>query len=532
MAPANDRRKFPQLTQQEVSELKGSGMNEEMIGSLQEMTQWFDQVIDTWSPDEQNKFWGEFDELNDTLNKMSPDEREKYTQEMLTKAFSDLGVQEQQPAQPVIPEPIVTPKVEPKKVAPKVEETEQDKAFKMLTALSNSIQNFLNKVQASPDFAIKVEGWARKNEIPQWTPSLKWETLKTDLEQFDALIQQIKLRNTKTGEYRFLNELIKNKALIDNLTRTQAILAQYEPQIDIASFGIVSLTKNSKLGIQKVVNALSEALYTLNVRPALLKVIEQFEPEAKKIREQQAALEKQAAQQFAVRPQQNRPTVISGYPDEGYPLGTVPQYPSMQQRSSGDNSSNQAGQFKGPQASEKSETKKPDAAAAGAKKSDKKKKELVLDKAAEELYKNLSGAVQDIVRMIETSKLRNLPEYFKKPDSKLDTNLATSVIPNLNEKLTTASYYAKALKRKITRLDAEQRSHFNKETRELKAEYLDLFRSVITSVQSAANNPTLNADKRFAYFGKGAESEATKNLNASVYLDEVSQRLQELINEL
>ena len=149
------------------------------------------------------------------------------------------------------------------------------------------------------------------------------------------------------------------------------------------------------------------------------------------------------------------------------------------------------------------------------------------------MYKNLSGSVQDVIRTIETSKLRSLSEYLTKPGTKLDVNLANSILPALNDKLTNASYYAKALKRKLNRLAGDQKAYFMREMHGLKEEYSELLRSVITATASASNNPSISGDKQFAYFGKGsASSEDAKKVNASVYLDEISQRIQELINEL
>ena len=246
--------------------------------------------------DQRETFWQEVaretERLEQETANMSPEEKEKYLLDMITA----------EPQQPEArPEPEIArpeaPVERPTVKQPSVVEVDKAKeAIDMLNALIKSIEDFLNKAAAFPDFDGKVEHWIKQKRITDWPKDSTWGQFNFELSSFVHRLQLLKDKDACIG-YKHLQALLEQESLMNNLKQLHARLAQNVPAIDVSVFALTKMTDVTKDAIIKATNALTEALYTLKLPEQLTTLLAAFEPIAKKLQEEEDKAAKRAIDQ-------------------------------------------------------------------------------------------------------------------------------------------------------------------------------------------------------------------------------------------
>jgi hypothetical protein len=125
----------------------------------------------------------------------------------------------------------------------------------------------------------------------------------------------MKDRDPISGSYKYLAELIKDESMVNNLLRLKDVLNRHEPKIDISPFGQERMSHQSRESMRAVLNALIEATTVMGMPTAFDKIIEKYEPTAKKIRETEEAAQRKAIESSRRSPYP-APAVVVGKSEE------------------------------------------------------------------------------------------------------------------------------------------------------------------------------------------------------------------------
>ena len=241
-------------------------------------------------------FWQEVAQETERLERetahMSPEEKDAYFENILREAGMDIPMEHAEPVQePTMPEvPVKT--VE--QLVPSVKETTEttDDVIKIINNIIKSIESFITKAASFADFDGKVTGWVQKGRITDWQ-GVHWSEFQHELHKFITVLQRFKEKDSKIG-FKHLDELRKNELVMQNLKQLQKKLADYEASIVITPFEIANMSEQTKNACIHVINALTDAIYRNKIVEELLKIIEKFDPTAKKIREEEEKFSKSA----------------------------------------------------------------------------------------------------------------------------------------------------------------------------------------------------------------------------------------------
>ncbi len=286
---------------------------------LAEFAQWFEDL----PPEEQEEMT---QAAVETLNTMSDEE--------LAELFGPLV---EEPAEASVPQPTEPPTVKPeekpvvtptppKKPTKPTKETKD--AIAIIDTIINSTEGFITKVHSGPELPEKINKWGKQRQLEGWKPTFSWKSVKNDIEQLNQKLHKLKDRDPKTKRYRYLDDLLKNEVLYNNLAQLRNTLAKDEPQFEVPSFAIQKMSVQSKQAVKKIINKYLEALYVLNIPSEIDKIIAEYEPTAKKLREEEEAAAKKALEE-AKKPRVVTPTRVEGVPfgEEYYPNAPGYDYP-------------------------------------------------------------------------------------------------------------------------------------------------------------------------------------------------------------
>lgn len=271
-------------------------MSEEQL-----MNQLMEEINAALPEDQRESFWEEVAHETERLEQetahMSPDEKEQYLFNLITE--------ETQPEEPRVPEVKETPVKEAPKVKPKpqipVEKAEE--IMSIISQIAKSIESFLTKAAAFPDFDGKVVRWLQKGRVTDWQAD-SWASFQHELNKFVHTLHRFKEKDPKIG-LKHLDALLKQEATIQNLKQLQKKLTDYETAIKISPFEIASMSEQTKNAAINSINALTESLYRTKIPQELQKILEEFDPTAKKLREQ----EEKATKEALARSKRFEPTV-------------------------------------------------------------------------------------------------------------------------------------------------------------------------------------------------------------------------------
>jgi hypothetical protein len=256
------------------------------------MEEEINNYVNTLSEEEQIRFHQLVEEETKKMEAMNEEELNNYVQQMLNEI--DETTKE-------LPEPAPTPsKIEPTPapvVTPEVKLDETEKALKVINNIITNTESFLRKAQRIPELPGKITQWVEKDKVSQWQVDLTWETLQGKIEDLNQKLIQLKERDPKTKKYRYIGHLLKKENTYNNLVKLRENLNASEPLVVVADFGLGPITKESRAAIQKVLSAFAEAIYVLDIPEDINKVIAEFEPRAKEIRDEEEGNRKRALEE-------------------------------------------------------------------------------------------------------------------------------------------------------------------------------------------------------------------------------------------
>ena len=170
---------------------------------------------------------------------------------------------------------------------------ELSEAATRLESLSNQIKSVIAKANSIPDIENMVKRRIEKKKISLGT-IVSWEDLQREIQLLQTLLYKLYALDPFTKNYRYLNYLLNDEALYEKLKELDKALISYDKEFVVDTyFGLVQLSDASKEALEQLLTTLGTAISENQLILNLANVIKQFDPEAKKIAEQ----EKKAIQQ-------------------------------------------------------------------------------------------------------------------------------------------------------------------------------------------------------------------------------------------
>ena len=268
---------------------------EEMLSKMME------EINAAIPEDQREAFWKEVEQETQRLEQatahMSDEEKQAYLLNQMNAAMEEAA-----PIQ--APEPVIEKKVKEEKPKPKPAQIKEAvETSEILKSIIRSINLFINKAAAFPDFDRKVESWSKQNLLSDWPAGQTWELFKNELNKLNSLLQRFQEKDPKIG-MKHIDALAKNEQAIQTLKQLEAKLAREVPIIDVSVFAITSMSKQTKNAIAHTMNALTESIYKIKLGESLQKIIEEFDPAAKKLRAEEEKAAKSALTQTQRQPSQ------------------------------------------------------------------------------------------------------------------------------------------------------------------------------------------------------------------------------------
>jgi|GEM_PF-3047158 len=446
----------------------------------------------------------------------------------MEEAFNEVAAQQQAPpAAPSAPAPRPTaptpaPEAAPAPKPAPAAKTQQQNAVALLDRLITSINNFLRKAQILVELPTKVTSWAKQGKLRNWPASLTWNTFKNQVEDFESRLNKLKDRDPKTNAYKYIDDLIKDEALFNNLTKVNEALIQAEPSIELSSFGVEKMTSKARQATRGAISTLLEATTILGIQNAIDKIFEKYEPTAKKIKEAEEISQKQALEKSRIQRTPSYPSVSSAPYRE-------PQRPSYGSR---ERDNYYAPSFEGPRKPDTSSTiQKPEAKAAGGgkegkkdegKKEEKPKREE--DKSATEFANEFNRGLYNFMDAVENDHLLNIETHMKDA-SPVDEELVESSIKKAIDGVKQAVRAAKRMKTKLTNLTDAQKKEYRQDIKSGYKEaknYVDKMINQLNAIEKSGQSALVSTSKNqlytdakyYFYFGKKNDDALQKSLDA------------------
>jgi len=515
------------------SNQEGAQDLEKLEKELQETSKAIDEYVATLSPEEQTEFNKAVEEVTEMIEGMSEEE----FSEFLGEAFGEELPLEEEVEKEVTevereiptPEPTIT----------KEEKNEQAQAISLIDTIITHTNSFIVKIASSPDLPNKIESWGQKGIIKEWPATLKWTDFKLQLETLSQRLYRLKDIDTQTKKYKYVDDLIKDKVLYNNLLQLKKEAIVYEPNIEIPEFGLEKLSTESKHATQKLTSAYTEVLYTLKVLQALEKLFEKYEPIAKKLRTGEEDTEKKAAQEAKKTVTTERSVVAGREPTEKrafggarIPVATTPTpaytptsiyaptKPLLQKEKSVD----QIGQKKQatPTSPERKTKSDKSLAATEGGKAEKIRFPERKDPESERILGKVEANMKEIDAMVEKNeKLKNIDTHITSTEP-VDRVLAIIEIPSLKRKISETISDIKALNFKAQLLAPTLKKYYKDELQNIFGQYNESLKMVSGEIQTIEEK--MGTDEKFKkkivdekkYTYLGDEQAATKMQKSAV----------------
>jgi len=300
-------------------------LSEEELGQIeQQMETEINSFVQDLPPEQQEQFYKDVDALTEAMSKMSEEELTQFIEGVFAEAPAPV-----QPEKPVIPpkpeEKEGKPKEKEEKKKPKLPKKQMEAAVKMLDTIFDHIDSFLHKAEIILEFPRKVEKWGKAGFIPNWDATLSWLKIQEDSIRLAQKMRSLMSRNPKTKEYYFIENLIQDKALYNNLEHLEKQLSTYEPKIDLAEFNFRKLDLSSKTAARTTIGYLLEAFKLKKIPTAIDTIIAKYAQIAEKIKKEEDEAVKQALEELK-KPRVPATVKVIGVPEE--PEYAVPTYPT------------------------------------------------------------------------------------------------------------------------------------------------------------------------------------------------------------
>lgn len=450
---------------------------------LEQMEQEINKFVNTLPPEEQKKFWNDVDELTKVMNNMSEEELLKFMEDVFKEEAPPAPVAPLAPVAPTpapeLPKPVIEKPKEAEVVKPITLSKKQEDALKMIDSLIVKINNFLKKAQIVPDISIKVTAWIKKGKLTGLKATTTWAIIKSQIEELEKNLNKLKDRDPKTTHYKYIDALIADEGLYNNLAKLENSLAKFEPKIDVPSLGLGKLNRHSREALRSVIASLNEGITLLDIPAGLEKIFAGYETTAQSLKQAEEASVKKALTNKPVSPipgrvggRGERATDRFGgqeYPDFGQGGFGYPemQYGQPQYRGGGERTGGQEPTTGKPAAGGKAP------AAGGAKPEEKKKEE---EKVADD--KNMDGYINTLSQHFESAtqaiednkKLANIERHIVDSDRPYDANVSKD-INAASDALTNAAKSLRLIKRRLKTLKPAQKTRYAKQIKDTFKDY-------------------------------------------------------------
>lgn len=166
----------------------------------------------------------------------------------------------------------------------------------LIGTLLNHTESFLRKASLIPDLYGPLNAWVPAAILAD-KKGLAWQELKQDIERLISSLKVTLATDPATGHYYYLSSLIENDALYQNIIRLHDALMRNEPAVHVTAFGLGDLTKESRKATGNVLSAFVQAISAQQMIVEIQKLFSAFEPQAKKVMEQEESARKRAIEE-------------------------------------------------------------------------------------------------------------------------------------------------------------------------------------------------------------------------------------------
>lgn len=269
-----------------------------------------DKFRNSLSAQERAEFDAQVEMLAKEMEKMSEEELTKFVETVFNPETNGLPGLPSIPQPPTIEQPIIPqePLYKPSAVPTKSIET----ARALLIDLSVLLESFLRKAHLIPDLFGKLNAWVPVAFMGS-KQDLTWQELKKELQQLNTNIKLCLAVDPATGHYYYLSSLIEQDALYQHLVQLHRTFVQQEPSVEAPAFGVGDITKSSRKATEAILAQCTQSIYVFTCNKELEKLFSGFEPEAKKVREQEEGYRKSAVE-ASKRPLTQAPSRVSNPP--------------------------------------------------------------------------------------------------------------------------------------------------------------------------------------------------------------------------
>lgn len=278
------------------------------------------EAVGNMPPEEQAAFFEQVEKIQKNLEKMPEDRLKKFIDGSMSQEDFDQFLKEATGEAPIstpsMPTPIApTPTPEPitpvKQPAVKKPDADvQRRAERIVKLLVYQIESILLKLQSYLDLGLKIERWNTQEDkkIAIWRKGAPWISLRYEIEKFVQRLRTLTNIDKVTKKAIYIDYVAQDPALLSNLEQLATRLEKADSNISTASISLDErlgmMSSKTKAAIRETLATLIEAIDIMDLPAGVDRVISKFEPEAKKLREQIAAIEKKAADEAASRPRQ------------------------------------------------------------------------------------------------------------------------------------------------------------------------------------------------------------------------------------
>jgi len=523
--------------------------SEDQIKQMESAMNEFQNYIESLPKEERDKLMDDLSEAvkqeEEKMSKMSQSELEAYVQDSL-KVLGD-GLEEVQVPidQKISAEesaiPIPELDEEDAETGTRKASVEADKEAKVKTMLATInenikiIESFKEKLnEIKPSAHDLINKWIKKGYVQRWAgEESNWKTFNAAI---NGLLQRLyKLQDTDpdTGKYKYVSNPKENEGLLGQLEMMLRTLRKYEPQIEIIKGGKIKKGM-SKDALKKLINYLvDEASFIVGESN---KLIEKFDPEAKRIRLEEEKRIKEAGK-YKKPKYPRRPVRVregAGYrdyrEDYGYPYDRDAEYPSYYDDYSDmpdyreESPSTEA--EKSEEAAPEEEKKKE-----GEKITEKDKEKLRTDKRLNRLIKSIEENLGNFANiMVEDETWENLAKHVNE-DPAVKEGFKKRIIDGTRYIRTATRKVRAAANRVSGTKDKNVKAVYTGDIANIKKEYQDDF-NIVTKQISGIKKPIRNEMQD--YFGQSREElfAPIKQAGVTQEIDNIMQAIEGILPQL
>lgn len=463
-----------------------------------------------------------FDREVKRLSEMSEEELVKEIEkaiEEVTKAQTSEAKPEF-PSANIIQEEVAKPELKPKVTIPS---NKQLVLLQLIDSLIASIENFLRKAQMMVELPSKIQNWHKEGKLIGWPATLNWNTFKAQIEELETKLTKLKDRDPRTQNYRYLEDLLKDESLVNNITKVRDSLNRYEPRIELSPFGIDKMSSEARQATRSALLVLHEAVGILAIPSTLDKIFEKYEPTAKRIKESEEAAKRHALEES------RKPRAAGSVNVVGREPYYMPRHYEGTRPSSGS-----VGLFDQPLRSDKDKSSSittqgdPAQKAGEAKKAEEKKTEAAkheADKSADRYEAEFNNALDSFKDLFD-EHLKGMEKHIEKDIDHIPDEAMINAVKNSNQALRKAISETKKLKKQFARLKDDQKKAYKKAFKDTFKDAKHELDKTIEQINNLAKpnkalltarlNPTqqkIYQVKMYSYFNKKNEPELIKYIN-------------------